>query len=625
VSELRPSFLRDLPLITGVISVAFLLHVVPWWGIALHTDVIPTYRLQVSGIPGLAEAVPYGLQVATAYPMGAWDACLEGYRAYSRFSCMDVLLFRATAWAVDDDAHMWRIISFATNAASVALFLALARTLGASRTLAAAFGLSLIAGPLEIWAYYHAAEPKATLFLLLALFFALRAETVRQSALAATLMALACLTKETFAVTWVAVLAALLYRRLSVSDAPPGAPVWALLANWRLLAPHALAMLALGAFVGGLLLTSTPRANYALNAVAPYPPLRESALIFWTALQPALVRELLTPTLAVGVIAVTAALAASSAVRDGLLRAWRQPRLWLLVGGLLAAVVLHGLIYYLAKRPVDDSRYVLPANVLFCLACVTALAPLGAALTARFGWLAYVTGLAVSLTAASALLWRLGRQNEAAIIGVFLAVVVGLAALGLTVVVAALTRRRPQPVTVASAVYAGVAMLLLVPTIDNGLSNASAVRVNGVARTAFSEHLLREAPPNGHVVLRVAEPYMIEDVWATEASTLLAGRLDLTYHLEVEDLTPLRNDNGLVRFLIDAYNSGRRPLPASDAEILFIRARRDGMKHGALQRTPGYEALWLLLRSPAAFFANRYVDGRTPAWEYEMSHGRPPA
>src|SRR5262249_1087789 len=147
----------------------------------------------------------------------------------------------------------------------------------------------------------------------------------------------------------------------------------------------------------------------------------------------------------------------------------------------------------------------------------------------------------------------------------------------------------------------------------------------GEERAAYDERLRTEAPPNGHVVLRVAEPYMIEDVWATEASTLLAGRLDLTYHLEVEDLSRLANDNGLVASLLEAANVGRAPLPTTDADVLFVRANRDGRKRTVLRRRTGYEALQLLLSSPTAFLVNRYHEGFAAGWVYEMSHGRPVA
>src|SRR5262245_40029702 len=102
--------------------VALLVWLVPWWGIPLHTDSIPIYRLQVSTLPGLADAVPYGLRVATAYPMGSWEACVEQYRAFSRFSCLDIWIYRAIAQVADGNADIWRSICFAMNAASIALF-----------------------------------------------------------------------------------------------------------------------------------------------------------------------------------------------------------------------------------------------------------------------------------------------------------------------------------------------------------------------------------------------------------------------------------------------------------------------------------------------------------------------
>ena len=95
---------------------------------------------------------------------------------------------------------------------------------------------SLILGPIDLWADSKAAEPKATLFLLLAIWLALRADSWKAQALSAAMMLLAALIKEPYAASWIAVLAVAVSRHVERAGLPP---VVGLRSAWRPLTTNA--------------------------------------------------------------------------------------------------------------------------------------------------------------------------------------------------------------------------------------------------------------------------------------------------------------------------------------------------------------------------------------------------
>jgi hypothetical protein len=472
--------------------VGLLLYIVGPWGTPLHSDGNPTYRVETSSMPGLAEAIPPGLRVALIAPMPPWEACLENYRAYSRFSCGDILRGQLAAVLAGDRADGWRLFHFLFNIASVSLFVGVCRQLGTPVPVTLTLALSLLLVPYDVWTNYKSAETVATPFLMLSLWLALRG----QHPGAAAAMFAAVFTKETFAVAWVAVGAVTLAREWKKGGAPS--------VLWRAFVPHLVALLALAAWVGGLKLTQQPRVDYVQPFLA-WPDVGLFIERFGLALLPLLLRGY---GLA---LVVVAGLALALMPGVGWTR-YRQASLWIVVGGLLAAVMLHGAEYYLTRRFIVEHRYLLPANFLLMLALAALSAPLArlqvTPLVRRAGWV----GLAATL-----------------------------------------------------------GVLLYQPTHET-VQRVGDERISQTIWRAYLDEVLARAPDRGHVLLRFGTANEIEHAWATEAHTLLAGRFDLTYHLEVQETAG--TIWAFVQPLVDAYNVGRAPLPADGANVVVVRPRQ---------------------------------------------------
>jgi len=618
----------DLAIAVGVVALAVLLYIVAFWGVPLDSDTKPTYLIQVETSPTLKAVTPYGLWAAMAYPMGPVEACLQAYRAYGRYNCGETTMMRTIARVAGDNADAWRLVYVAFNGAWVAVFVLIARRLGVPRPLVLVLALSLILGPLDLWTDAKSAEPKATLFLLLAIWLALRASSWKGQALSAAMMLLAALTKEPYAASWVAVLGVALARHVERTELPLVAGprsawrplVTSLLSAWRPLLPHAVAMAAVVGYAAFLAATVPREANIILPSDLPYPPVdRAIAQYAWWA-QPWLLRGSLPFALLVGGVALVVLVRREPGTAAELRRRYARWPFLLLLAGLVGAAVLHGLVYFLAGRLIADERYLVPGNALTALAIGMAVLPLLQALSPASR---RTLGLTVLLAAVLAHLWRTwfsrgirtGLLDELTLVGLGIAALVALAAF-LVVRLA----RRPSPTL--TAVVAASVVLLLTPHVDRALDYAGTWRVFEEGWQAYLDDVLEQAPPNGHVLLRVAGPNMIEHVWATEVYTLRHGRLDLTYHLDVG--TPPYEDgpSDLVHdYFVAAYNRGRTPLPADGRNVLVVRASRTGVQRNVVRRLFGPPAVALLLESPSRFFRNRYVEGKVTFWRYELSHG----
>jgi len=599
---------------------AFLLHVAAFWGVALDSDTKPTYLMQIETAPELRAATPYGLWAAMAYPLGPVEACLQAYAAYSRYNCVETTLMRSIAATAGDNPDAWRLVYFAFNGASVALFVLIARPIGVPAVVVIVLALSLILGPLDLWTDAKSAEPKATVFMLLALWLAHRARSWPGQSLAALAMLLAALTKEPYAASWVVVLGAAVARHVERSDRPLLA---SLLSAWRPLLPHFLAMLALGVYVGFLVLTVPQRANIVLPADLPYPPVDRAVPQYLWWIQPGLLRGCLPQMLLVGAVALVVLVRREPGAVTALRRRYTRAPFLILLAGLLGGTVLHGMVYFLAGRLITDERYLVPGNYLLALTACAALLPVFRTLSPRA---LRQLGLAVLAAAVLSHLWRTwfsrgirtGLLDELTIIGLGVAAVVALVAFVLVRLA-----RRPSPTV--SAMVAGAISLLLVPHVDLALNYAGTWRVFEVGWQEYLDDVLAQAPPDGHVLLRFAGPNMIEQVWATEVYTLRRGRLDLTYHLDVGSSPYPDGPSDLVHdYFVWAYNQERRPLPPDGREVLVVRAARTGIERNVPRRLFGPPAVALLVRSPSAFFWNRYVEGKASYWRYELAHGLQP-
>lgn len=589
-----------------VFTAAF--HFLPALGTPLHSDVSWVYRLQIAHDPMLARAIPFGLETFGARPMGLVEACIAHYESFGRWNCADVAFFRMVAWLAQGSADGWRLMFLFFNVTALTLFTLTCRALDVPRSATLVLVAGLAVAPLEVWTTYRTSEPKAAIFLMLALWLAVRERRTWHAWAAALAMLLAVLIKEPMVAAWPAVIAGTLHR--SMTRTGQGL-LDAARRTWQTLTPHVVAAGILVAWVLALAATSTVRHSYPFMFAGEYAPPSVFIERYAAALAPALLRDHIA-LLGVAMVAAVAATAARSPqIRARLRSDYSASPLVILLAGLLASVILHGAIHWVTRRLIDDSRYVVPANYLAALA-------IGIAVTPMLRSLPVAARRVLQGAAATAIVYGFFVHRPPAVeLAVLAAVAAALvAAAG---VVARTVLPRPPATSILGASV--LCVLLLVPRADEALDAAAAERCDLQAWENLVDRLVAEAPRHGHVVLRYAEPFMIEHAWGLETNTLLRGRLDLTYHLTVADSTPYAREAGLLRYAVDAFNAGRAPLPSSPSAVMIITADRTGRARSTRSPAHGGEALRLLVRSPATFYHDRYVKGRAPYLRYTMRVG----
>lgn len=576
---------------------ATLVHFIPRFGIPLQSDVTWLYRLQAARID--AAAIPYGLSSFGGRPMDPLSACVSYYDAYGRWDCVDVLVMRGIATFAGEQADLWRASFLLLGSLSVTLLVLLLRRLAVPWLPTVVLATGALVSPLELWGEYTAAEAKALPVLLGAITVALSSRGTRGQSAAAVLWVVAVFAKEPFAAAWPAVAAA--------AVAGPGLP-HGVGEIARRIAPHAAALTGLVLFVLALgfrppegdypfLLTSTPLAA------------GEWLRTYLSALQPALLRGW---PLALGLVAAFLAMLPTirnGQERDGLRRQVLRADRIVLSAGLLAAIAGHGAVYALTRRVIGDSRYVVPASAEALILLGVTVAAVAAALprpVVTRVWTAAALGIGLG----AIIRWA---GDGAALLAIMTAIIGGTAA-------AILGRGSAQRIQYA-LVGAALVLVLSAP-LDSALDDAATARIDQDAWRQFQDDVLRAAPPRGHIVLSFRDAPMVEHAWGLETFTLLAGRTDLVYHLEILDPAFFETETGLVRAIVAAINHGRAALPAGRSGVLGVQADRLGRGGWRREQLGPMETLGVFARSPGAWMHRRYVAGKTPylRWAITPSH-----
>lgn len=571
----------------ATLAIAAAIHLLPRAGVPLQSDLTWVYRLQVAD-PSVVGSVPEGLAVFAAHPMGPLDACAAYYDAFGRWNCVDQIIFGVLARLAGDDADHWRLAFVLFDAATIALFVVVCRRWRVPSGMIAFLAGGLMLAPLEVWTEYTSSEVKASFFLFAAI--ALASLGGRAQVGAAVAMILSVLSKEPYLAAWPVVLAAAYVRE-----------------GRRGLLPHGAAIGAVALLLVGLRYRP-PRADYASSIAGAFPSLLSWLRDYEAALLPGLARgPVAFGAFVLGGGTVAAALYRDIAIRQRVRAILVGERALLIVAAVVVSIALHGAIYYATRRSIAESRYVLPANELFAVALALVASALWRGLDEPWRTrvlLATASGLVLGYAFQR-------RLDEAFLLGALLMGVVLVAAIA-----AARVRRRALA---RPAVLIALLLLLIVGPLDADMADAANARLDQESWLSLEEAVRLSAPADGHVRLVFLEPNMIETAWGLEAWTLLHGRHDLTYHLEILDTSLFAvGSGGLVRDYVAAFDSGRDPLPADPRRVLEVRADRAGHGRDTDERTRGPAALALLARSPADLWQDRYVRGHHAYLQYVL-------
>ena len=609
----------------GLLTAAVLIHLLPQWGAHIMSDVQWIYRLQGVDDPRIAAAVPFGLKAAGGDPSGFAGVCGALYEAFGRWNCLDHVAFRAIAELAGGNANGWLFIYVVNNSLNLVLFYAILRTIRVGTPLSIFLLAGLLLAPLEAWQSYRISEPRATFLLLAAVLVALRARGAARHWLSALLMALAVLMKEPFGVYWPAVLAAGIAADPAWLQRGREGSGWISRLIRRLghaVLPHIAGLGLVAAFRLLLRFIYENPYSYAYYTLGVFPDLDTFTRSVLYGFMPALLQneEIVPGTLWLvgGCLTAVAAvcLAISRPARGRLGVALSRPGFWLLLVGVAAPVAAHAALYFVTGRVVGG-RYAVPANYFLALTLAVASLPLASALSTwqRHALLATASAAALAMAAST-----LERNAVPLTIGVALAALAVIACAALWLMSRAEDgRTRIWP----AAASLGLCVILAAPVVDYALDQAGSWRRDMASWAEMIEQVDRQAPPGGHVVLAFENVGMIETAWGLEAETLLRGRSDLTYHLDLVDTRQLEEDAGLLRSLVEAYNRDRPEAPVGEGKTLTVAANRAG--HAANDRPELSSGAWLalLVRSPAAFYRERYLAGKAGFLSFSLALDTP--
>lgn len=601
--------------VLGFCLFGLIIHGLPNLGIPLHSDVTWIYRLQTSHDKALERSIPYGMVQWGANPKNLFEACVDRYQFAGRLSCMDVAALRLIARFADGNGDLWRISYILTMATAVALFYMSMVRLNVPKPIAGLLALGLYFSPLDVWTDHKTAEPRGALFLMLSVYLILSYRTVWASILAAGAMLLAVLTKEPFLASWVVLPSIIYWRDNGVIQFSRR---WERSGLIIKIAPHFAAFCIFLAFAFGMRATVPKNFDYASFILGPYPPARSFIETYLRSMSPILLAELwnvLQLAFFGSLLVAFVWIYKRSSLRNLVTRASKKHHL-VLLAGLLAAIFLHGVIYYVTKRPIVG-RYVLPANFLFAMFIGLALTPIYQTILLPFirsSWKLLVVWSALLL------IWP-DHSTVRIVINTLVILVAAIATYILPRILNVESRS-----ALRSSVLAALMVILALPHLDTALHNAAQNRVDQNSWQELVDRVADESPKGAHVVLEFQEPFMIETAMGLEANSLLQGRYDLTYHLEVEDTSAYTRYSGFLRALVDSFNFGRdRNRAIGSANALCIRADRDGGSTvGSIlltraNRLPG--PIQVLRKS----FIERYYVSKIGYLSYEISPLNDPA
>ena len=495
--------------------IGLLIHWLPNFNVPLHSDVTWIFRLQVSDDRNLLSAIPPALSELGAYPQSFFDSFVDWFRLTGRINIMDIFAFRIIAFVANGNADLWRLIYVFTLSVSIWLFYLITKELEIPKPISIVLSLGLFFIPIDVWVDHKTSEPRALLFLLLSIYITAHWRNLYASIISALAMVLSVLTKEPFIIFWIIIPALIIQQEVKTKN-------HGILIQFQKcvvrLTPHILTALLIVAYVV-LLRAYIPRstAGYAFShsneKLAPVIFLQSYIM----GLLPGFIIPELYPFIAflLFVCIFFIGWEKTKTIMKIKSKYFRTFQISTAIV-LFATIILHGVIYFSTGR-VISGRYIIPANYLFAL----------------------LIGLIVCPFYKSILLPFFIKRWK------FLAMVM---------------------------------LVLLFLAIDKKvLPYATQNRIDQTTWQSFINEVAFKSPSQAHVLLQFHEPYMIETAQSLEANTLLLGRYDLTYHLEIVDESAYVNDNGFLRFLVDSFNKDRKIIPSKDeGNILFVKADRKG-------------------------------------------------
>ncbi len=504
--------LQKLFIILAFLLLGIFFHFIPNKGIPLNSDVTWIFRLQTVNDANLQKSIPSGLRLMGAFKQNFWQYFIDWYQLTGRWNIFDIASFRLLAIIGGNNADIWRLFYIIILSGSVSLFYLISKELKIPTLISLFLSLGLFFYPLDAWTDHKTAEPKALLFLLIAIYSSLKWKHLLGSITASLAMLFSILSKESFIIFWL-IIPAISFTQIKIRKK-----------SWKdfnyFLFPH-LASLSLILFYVIFLKLNFPQdtRGYILtnaNNVIPF-------FIFFQNYIYQLFQGFIIPKpiiYQVGLLFLTLLILikAHLKIKKKYFFEYIKRLNFILLGTLIITIVLHGMIYYLTGRNISG-RYVIPANYIALLTIVLLFKPI----------------LIESL------------KN---------------------------IRRKKMFVMVVTPLF----LIFIITSIKiRILPNAAQNRLDQDKWQGLIEEVSQKAPTNSHIVLKFAEPYMIETAQSLEANTLLRGRYDLIYHLEFKDTQAYQQDSGFLKYLVDSYNKSRKLIPPQgNRNILYVKADRKG-------------------------------------------------
>lgn len=519
-------------IVVGSVLLAIIVHWLPNLGVPLHSDTAFIFLLQAASPDdeALTSAIPYGLRAISAYPQNPIEGAIDLARQVDRYNLLNFLQFWFTARWAGDNADIWRLVPIVFMGASVGMFINVARQVRVYMPIALILAAWLLLNPLDTWVNYNKSESMGIFFMMAALWAALHSGARKWVVISAAFMAAAVLTKEPFLAAWPLVGGLAAYRTLILERST------ITLRSLSEAVPHAVGVIFVVGVFAAISLTGPNEAGYStgnsagasLSAVDFFRTYAENMFLVPTS-------ELAAPLVAT-LLVVALLIVASRRVQSRLAVGNAET---ILIATLLIGIALHGAIHFATDREVVG-RYVIPANFEMALLAGLVISPVTRiTLNNRNYVLASLAGLVligVIVTAGE-------RYLASAALGVVFAVAVFWWLRN--------ERRRAAQV----AIIAAIGLWAALPLVDNALSAAGHNRVNQEAWQNFIVTVVREVPDRALITLSIDDPNMLEIAQSLQAHTLLEGRTDLRYRLEVTDTERLKLASEYVRRLIDEFNA----------------------------------------------------------------------
>lgn len=568
----------------------FFIHWLPNLKVPLHSDVSWLFRLQANKSVELQKAIPFGLKEMGAYSLKFTDFVKKWYSFTGRFNIIDLASFRIIAFLAGENPDIWRFIYIVFLNISVILFYLISRQLKIYNPLAIFLALNLYLYPLDIWLDYKTAEVKALLFFLACLYLAFKSNRLLISIISAIFMLLSVLSKENFVIFWPLIFVVIYMKNKFLYQ----------------VFPHIIAFLLLISLIVYLkFFIPMKSVGYLMSANNSRAPFFGFAVSYGRELLPAVFRlnAFSVWTFFFLLLFILVLVCKDSSVNTVLKRYFDRKKLTILVA-MVIMILLHGLVYFFSNRSALG-RYVVPANVLFALSLGLLTGPIfnKVLLPTIKRWWRYVLGFTFLFILSPYYHIQKELFLLVYIISIFTAYLYSKFYL-----------RRVDDFKFKITLLT-LFLILIFPIVSYVLKNAAQNRIDQDAWQLLINKVSRQAPIDGHVMLLFEEPRMIETAQSLEANTLLLGRFDLTYHLDIEDKTYLKENKAFFKFLIDSFNKKRKPLP-ENRNVYYVKADRKPkkVKRSAL---PFWEIVKVSIDNPRLFFYYLYQYDRVPYLNYE--------